>query len=116
MEEKHSEMVRELAKPGQEILPTLTTLRVASLHMAMGISGEAGEVVDEIKKTVMYDRDFNPGKIIEELGDLEFYLEGLRQALGISREDVLAGNIQKLRKRYGKSYSDQAANARVDKS
>jgi len=49
------------------------------------------------------------------MGDLEFYLEGLRQGLDITREQVLNANIEKLSKRYnGFEYSDQAANDRVD--
>ena len=38
--------------------------------------------------------------VIEELGDLEFYMEGVRQNLGITREETLNHNIQKLSKRY----------------
>jgi hypothetical protein len=54
--------------------------------------------------------------VIEELGDLEFYMEQLRQALLLSREETLAANIAKLSKRYeGLNYSDAAAQARADK-
>ena len=112
----HPTMVAALAKDAGDILETLTRQRVHALHMASGIGGEAGEVLDEIKKSVMHNKPFNVQKITEELGDLEFYLEGLRQGFGITREEVITSNIKKLSKRYGKTYSDQAAHARIDKA
>ena len=53
--------------------------------------------------------------MIEELGDLEFYMQGLRDALKITREETLKINMQKLEKRYGGLYSNEAAQARADK-
>jgi hypothetical protein len=54
--------------------------------------------------------------VIEELGDLEFYMEGLRQELGISRDLTLDRNISKLSKRYhSATYSDSQAQERADK-
>jgi hypothetical protein len=44
-------------------------------------------------------------------------MEGLRQGLGITREEVLAHNITKLSKRYSSgSYSDKHAQERADKA
>lgn len=84
-------------------------------HMALGIAGETGEIVDAIKKNVIYDKPLDVENVIEELGDLEFYMAGLRQLLGISRWDTLQANIFKLQKRYATGYSDEAAIARADK-
>jgi len=42
----HNEMVRALTKPGTEILESLTPAKAHLMHMAMGISGEAGETLD----------------------------------------------------------------------
>lgn len=84
--------------------------------MAIGVSGEAGELLDAIKKVVIYNKPIDRENVVEELGDIEFYLEGLRQSLGITREETIAANINKLGKRYeGLKYSDQAAQDRADK-
>jgi hypothetical protein len=53
--------------------------------------------------------------VVEELGDLEFYLEMLRQELKLNRQVILWKNESKLVKRYGKKYSDKSAKARKDK-
>lgn len=113
---KHDEMVAALAKPGKAILDSLTAEDCHGLHMAVGIVGEAGELIDAVKKAVIYRKPLDRENVVEELGDIEFYLEGLRQAYGITREETIAGNIAKLGKRYeGMKYSDQAAQDRADK-
>ena len=113
-------MVRGLAKPGEEILKTLTPGMVHAWHMATGMSGEAGEILDFIKKLAIYNKPLDAAaidKLNEELGDLEFYLEGVRQAFSLDRTEILAGNIRKLGKRYaGHKYSDQQAIERKDQA
>lgn len=85
-------------------------------HMIIGIAGEAGEICDAIKKNTIYGKTLDLNNVIEELGDLEWYMAGLRQMLGISRRTVLDANVVKLQARYtGGTYSDQAANDRADK-
>lgn len=112
----HSDMVVALVKPGEEIVATFTPSSAHILHMAVGISGEAGELLDAIKKNVFYNKPLDRTNVIEELGDLEFYMEGLRQGLGITRDEVLEANIQKLFKRYSSGkYSDKQAQERADK-
>ena len=98
-----------------EIDLALTYEKVNLWHAATGISGEAGEFLDCIKKHVVYAQPLNRENAIEELGDLEFYMEQARQQLGVSREEVLAANVAKLEKRYPISYTDQAAKERKDK-
>lgn len=113
----HAELVENLMKPGEKIVDTLVPAEADAAHMALGIAGEAGELVDMIKKMVIYGKIIPMKEVIEEMGDLEFYLEGLRQTLCITREEVLEANINKLQKRYSSgSYSDNQANARADKA
>ena len=109
-------MVKELCKSGEDIKEELTPKECHEMHMILGIAGESGELVDAIKKYVIYRKPIDIGHVIEEMGDLEFYLEGLRQSLWIDRDDVLNANIKKLKTRHGDfKYSDQAAINRADK-
>ena len=70
---------------------------------AMGISGEAGEVLEKWKKIVAY----NDGKITEtdiaeikkELGDVVWYISMLAHSLGLSFNDVMELNVEKLASR-----------------
>ena len=85
-------------------------------HMSMGILGEAAEVMAVIQDHIEKEEPLDVDNLIEELGDIEFYLEGLRQAIGVSRQKILDTNIVKLRKRYESGYSDQAAQNRAGKA
>lgn len=118
MEKKmtHEELVRKLMKSGDSIFEDITPSKLELIHMVMGISGEAGELLDAIKKYVIYNKELDYDNIIEELGDIEFFMEGLRQRLVIEREECLKQNIKKLSVRYKElSYSDKAAQERADK-
>ena len=114
--QEHKNLVNRLVKPGHDIADSLTGEEAHVLHMAVGIAGEAGELLDAVKKHVIYNKPLDVANVLEELGDLEFYMEGLRQGVGLTREECLMHNIEKLTKRYGSSgYSDTAAIARADK-
>ncbi len=114
--EEHKRLVAELAKPGWDIVNEMTPTKAHCMHMAIGVCGESGELMDAVKKHVIYAKTLDRENVIEELGDLEFYMEGLRQGLNITREETLEANIKKLRKRYGEKYSNQAAIDRADKA
>lgn len=70
---------------------------------AMGVAGEAGEVVEKWKKMVAY----NEGNITEEfladikkeLGDVVWYIAVLADSLDISFEEIMQLNVKKLQDR-----------------
>lgn len=111
----HGSFVAALIKPGDQIKEEMTANDCNLLHMGVGVSGEAGELLDAIKKAVIYRKPIDMKNIIEELGDLEFYMEGLRQELNITREECLSANVDKLMVRYNGKFSNHAAQARADK-
>jgi NTP pyrophosphatase (non-canonical NTP hydrolase) len=112
----HPELVAALCKPGEQILSSLTSEDAHVWHMSSCLCGESGELFDAIKKHVIYRKPYDRENIIEELGDIEFYLEGLRKVLNITRQMTLDANIAKLSKRYEElKYSDAQAQGRADK-
>lgn len=84
----------------------LTTEQVIS-NMCMGISGETGEVIDIIKKHLYQGHKLNKEHLIEELGDVMFYVANLATLLGIDMQDVLQNNVDKLLKRYPNGFSKE---------
>ena len=114
--QNHRDMVKALVKNPQEICENLDHFKVDVLHAILGIGSEAGELVDNVKRLIVYNKSPDIENIIEELGDLEFYMEQLRQVLDITREQTLQANIEKLAKRYPNFvYTDQKALERADK-
>ena len=113
----YSEFVRALCKPGDAIRSELTPEDCHRLHMAIGISGEAGELLDAIKKAAIYRKPLDIANVKEEIGDVLFYITGLLQSIGIDMETVIAENVAKLSLRYQSlSYSNAAAIQRMDKA
>lgn len=84
----HPEMVAQLAKPGADIVAQLKPNSAHLLHMAIGVSGEAGEILEAVIDCESFE-EVDKENITEELGDMEFYLEGFRQRMGIKREDTV---------------------------
>lgn len=112
----YSKFVNELLKPGTDIIMSLDSAKGNLIHLAMGVAGEAGELLDTIKKHTIYNKELDYDNLIEELGDIEFFLQGIRNHFAISREDILKGNIVKLGVRYHEGkYSDKQAQERADK-
>lgn len=112
----HAEMVRKLVKPGVEICEFMSPWQAHMIHMAMGIAGEAGEIIDAVKKNVIYGKILDEKNILEELGDIMFYIQGICQEMDITLEEVLEANIKKLGIRYtDHKYSDLSAIERADK-
>jgi NTP pyrophosphatase (non-canonical NTP hydrolase) len=93
------------------------THQIMSLHAAIGCTGEAGELGDAIKREAIYGKEADIPNIIEELGDLRFYMQAVMNLYGINEQEVLQYNAIKLGKRYKDlRYTDRAAIARADKN
>lgn len=87
------------------------------MHATIGVCGEAGELADAIKKEWVYGKEPDRALLIEELGDLRFYIQAVQNLYGISEVEILQENAFKLAKRYvGLKYSDKSAIERADKT
>lgn len=78
----YDDFVAKLEKNPHEINAAMTGDRASMLHAALGICSEAGELADPIKAHVMYNKLLDRENVIEEMGDLEFFLSMLRQQIG----------------------------------
>ena len=70
------------------------------VYPTLGLSGEAGEVAEKIKK-VLRDKggvmdDATREEIKKELGDVLWYVAQIASELGLSMEDIADTNIKKL--------------------
>lgn len=118
IEQQHADMVAALSKPGWDVFNSLDGDKANLIHMVLGVAGEAGELVDAVKRHAIYGKSLDVDNVIEELGDLEFYMSNIRQSIGVTRELTLERNMAKLKGkngRYKDGYSDQAATDRADK-
>ena len=73
------------------------------LTAAVGISAEGGEFMEIVKKMVFQGKpwdEHNRKHLIIELGDVMWYVMQACKALDVSIEEVVAGKVDKLKKRY----------------
>ena len=69
----------------------------------IGLAAESGEFLEIVKKMVFQGKPWNDDNrehLIIELGDVMWYVMQACMALDVSIEDVVAGNVEKLKKRY----------------
>ena len=69
----------------------------------VGLAAESGEFLEIVKKMVFQGKPWNADNrehLIIELGDVLWYVAQACMALEVSFDDVVAGNVEKLKKRY----------------
>lgn len=76
----HIQLVKDLAKPGNDILQQLTAEDCHILHMLIGV---IGEVLELELAVITQDHELTAAEVIEELGDIEFFLTGLCISLNV---------------------------------
>ena len=86
------------------------------MHATLGIAGESGEIVDAVKKHVIYNKPLDIANMREEIGDIMWYIALACRTLDFDMEEILQENIEKLAKRYPEKYTDAHASLRLDKA
>ena len=97
-------------------------------NVALGLSGEAGEVADAVKKAIHHGHGFkhridtdkfnfkavSVNDLAKELGDILYYVSVGAHELGYTLQEIAKININKLAKRYPEGFSVEASINRVD--
>jgi len=99
-----------IAKPDFE----LTGKQIMTIWCGIGLSGEAGEVANHIKKGIFHQHGIDVEKLSEEIGDVLWYAAALCETLGLEMSDVMQQNIDKLNKRYPNGYTPSDSKERRD--
>lgn len=74
------------------------------LECALGLCGEAGEVAEQVKKHFFHGHELDKRHMIEELGDVAWYLAVLCDAIGSDLDTVMEENLKKLEQRYPEGF------------
>lgn len=86
------------------------------LHASFGVGSESGEVQDAIKRYVFYGKPVDRVNLIEEAGDLLWYINVLLSAVDSTFDEAMERNIAKLKARYGEKFTEaQALNRDLNK-
>ena len=127
--EKYLDFVAGVTSPASSDLPQLlsrmTELDVTDdadiprlLTAALGLSAEAGEFTEVVKKIVFQGKPYNEDNVFHmkrELGDICWYIAQACMALDTTFDEVIEMNVEKLEKRYpGGSFDVHHSENRVE--
>lgn len=115
-EERKKDKIYEYQKNVIRTMNQSLSYREQLINAMMGINGEAGEAMDILKKVLFqgHDLGINKAKIIEELGDVLWYLTLATITMGYTLSDVMDENIKKLTKRYPNGFNSSDSVRRID--
>jgi len=104
----------EYQKKAMRTLNKTLTKKEILVNGVMGLSGESGEVIDLVKKHLFQGHNLEKEKIMNELGDVMWYVAEICEAMDFSLDDVLEYNIEKLKKRFKDGFSVEESINRKD--
>lgn len=97
----------------EQLVTGVCSFNTAPIHALISSSGD---VLDYIKKHVMYEKELDTVKLQAALDKLNKVIAYLYDVYDLFHDDVLKGNIEKLNTRYAKgTYSNEQAQTRADK-
>lgn len=70
-----------------------------------GLNGEAGECIDILKKHEFQGHSLAQDRLVDEAGDVLWYLAELADGLDMTLEEIAAHNLMKLKERYPEGFS-----------
>ena len=111
---KYLDFVAGVTSPASSDLPQLlsrmTELDVTDdadiprlLTAALGLSAEAGEFTEVVKKIILQGKPYNEDNVFHmkrELGDICWYLAQACMALDTTFDEIIEMNVDKLKERY----------------
>lgn len=83
------------------------------INSVMGLCGESGEAIDIVKKWLAQGHELDRERLVQELGDVAWYLAEAATALDVPLEQIFAGNITKLENRYPQGFETERSVTRL---
>ena len=83
-------------------------------NYCLGISSEAGELVGHIKHVIFHKHELNEANVVEEMGDILWYVTALAGVLSLSLSEIMEYNLIKLRKRYPEGFDPEKSINRTE--
>lgn len=84
------------------------------LNGVLGLTGEAGEVADMVKKWVFHEKELDMEHFKKELGDVMWYMAMICYSMGLDLDEILQMNVDKLKARYPEGFDTARANNRAE--
>lgn len=83
-------------------------------NACLGLSGEAGEFNDMIKKWVFHEKELDIEHLKKECGDILWYIAMMCHSFNWNMEEIMEMNIEKLKSRYPDGFDTNLSNHRKE--
>ena len=103
---EYQELALHTANKGKEGSPPI------QLNWVLGLIGEAGEIVEMVKKCHYHGHLLDRERMKDELSDLGWYWAVLANSFGLDLEQIALHNVEKLRGRYPEGFSEERSRNR----
>ena len=84
------------------------------INASLGLAGEVGEVVDIVKKHMYQGHELEIEELLDELGDVMYYLCWLCMLFQIDFSEICFNNMNKLTKRYPNGFEEERSINRAE--
>lgn len=81
-------------------------------HGAIGLAGEAGELLDALKRHKFYGLELDRVNVLEEVGDVLWYAVLVCDSMGFTLEEAMGANLRKLQARFPDCFTAERAELR----
>lgn len=107
-----------MEESARTMAPTIhqDAFKVETLHGIIGVSTEAGELLDAVKKGLFYGHAPDMINVREEIGDIMWYIAAIVRSEKWDLEEIMQENIDKLRTRYPEQFTTELSKRRLDKN
>lgn len=79
------------------------------LHHGMGLTTEAGEFMDQLKRHLIYGKPLDETNLLEEVGDMLWYMAGIMRLCNKEFAEVMVSNLNKLQVRFPEKFDESFA-------
>lgn len=77
------------------------------INASLGLSGEAGELNDFLKKWIFHGHEMNEEAVKKEIGDCCWYIAMMCESFGFDLDEIMRMNIKKLEERYPEGFDPE---------
>lgn len=85
-------------------------------NAVLGLTGEAGECADLLKKHLYHGHDYDSIEMVKELGDVLWYIALAAYSMGYTLDEVMEKNLSKLYARYPDGFTTERSLNRDDQA
>lgn len=92
----YPQFVDSKTKDPVALASSISAERMDLANLALGLSHAAGILTGTLRKHAVYNTELNVDAVVSSMGDIEFHMQGIRNALELNRGVIIAENMDRM--------------------